>query len=76
MSNKREKVVKRLMKRITDMLAECEQAIRDCDYWNAIHPDDFPIDAEWFKVQAAGCRKTLAAIERGEPIDASWIQWK
>lgn len=74
--NENERVNRRLRKSIQRMLTECEQAIRDVDSWADNRPNDQPLDAEWFKVQAAGCRKALAAIDSGRLIDPSWIQTK
>lgn len=69
-----EKVKRRLKRGFGRMLAECEQAIRDCEYWNDNRTEHPPMDAEWFKVQAAGLRKCLAAIEKNERIEESWLQ--
>ncbi len=70
----RERVRRRLRRKFTRMLADCEQAIRDIHYWADINPAEEPLDCEWFVVQAAGVRKCLGALERDEYIDPSWLQ--
>ena len=75
MSEPEFKACKRRLKRnFTRMLHECEQCIIDGEYWNRINPHEMPMDLEWFKVQAAGLRKCLAALEQGEQIEARWLQ--
>lgn len=69
-----EKAKRRLRKKLTAMLAECEQMIRDCQWWAQNRPECPPMDHEWFVVQAAGIRRSLAALERNEHIDESWVQ--
>jgi hypothetical protein len=64
----------RLKRRALRMLKECEQAIRDCQWWNANRTEHEPMDAEWFIVQAAGLRKVLNAVEHNQPFDPSWLQ--
>jgi hypothetical protein len=71
--SERDKVIDRLRCNYSRILAECEQAIIDIDSWNANRTEHPPLDGEWFKVTAAGLRKCLAALDRGEPIQKSWL---
>lgn len=72
----RERVRRRLRRNYRRMLAECEQTVRDLDYWAGNRPEHPPIDSEWFKVQAAGLRKCLAALEADQPIRSEWLQYE
>lgn len=66
-------VKRRLTKAFTRQLAECEQCIRDGQYFNKIRTDCGPVDVEEFQVLAAGLRKALKAIQEGTRIDPAWL---
>jgi hypothetical protein len=57
-----------IVRRVTSILKECEQVRVDTDYWNELHPDEVPLDAEWATVGAHRARAALAAIKAGKLI--------
>lgn len=71
--NKHELLRRKLLKRYRAMLAECEQLTRDIQSWNDNRTEHPPFDLGRELVMADGLRKTIAALERDEPIDPAWL---
>lgn len=53
-------------RRLKKVIAECEQLIRDTDYWNRLNPNEQPIDYEPERVMLSLARPCLDAWNRGD----------
>lgn len=71
-----ERVRRRLIRGYTRILKDCEQAIRDCEWWNTHRTECEPMDGEDFKVMAAGLRRAITAAKEDRYIDGKWLPTK
>lgn len=45
------------------IVGDCEQAIRDAEYWNSINPNETPMDVEDFRIHRAQVLSVLRQLE-------------
>lgn len=66
--NGREFFRRRLIKSYSRTIRQCEQLVRDIQYWNSINPRHQPFDCEDSLVLAALCREALGYVKRNENV--------
>jgi hypothetical protein len=61
----------RLRKRLEKVIRECEQRIRDIEWWNLNRADAAPFDVGGDKVQVALAKEMLSLVNDNKPIPDS-----
>ena len=54
------------LKRLVRIRKECEQIVRDVNYYNGLHPDQKPIDSEQNRIDAHNLRQVERLIKENE----------
>lgn len=55
---------RKIVLRARRIIRECDQAIRDVEYWNSLNPRKKPIDAEEFKLFRQHAQRTIDQLGR------------
>jgi hypothetical protein len=58
------------------IICECEQLIRDVEWWNRNRPNDPPMDCEPERVLLPVARQCLAAWDAGDSVKAGVLAAK
>ena len=74
MSDSFDNARERIIRRTRQQIAECDQAVRDVEYWNKINPKETPFDPAPFRAMADLHGKILQAALERRPIDPEWTK--
>jgi hypothetical protein len=60
----KDELKQRIISRARKVVRECDQAIRDAEYWNSLphNKNETPLDVEDFRVMRDGAMKTLTSM--------------